>query len=383
MICLSQKPLSLYIHIPWCIKKCPYCDFNSHTINSKIHIPEEEYIDALYKDFMLQKKYLNSRKIKSIFFGGGTPSLLSARLINKLLTKLRQEVEFIENIEISLEANPGAIDIPQFEKYAECGINRISLGIQSFNEDHLSSLGRIHNTQDIYNAIDLVKNCNFNSFNLDIMYGLPKQSLADAIDDLHQALQFSPAHLSWYQLTIEPNTVFYSKPPNLPDEHTMTEIEVAAHNLIKDTGLKRYEVSAYCEHDFTCQHNLNYWKYGDYIGIGAGAHSKITYNDNVLRIEKVKQPKTYLKKDISFTSKETILNKENILFEFMLNNLRLIEDIPLNLLKQQTGLKIEHFENKFIEAVNKNFIEISKSSIIKTQLGTKYLNDLIEIFLPR
>ena len=272
-------PLSLYIHIPWCIKKCPYCDFNSHTFQNEI--PEKAYLDCLLQDLDQDLNYVQGRPIKSIFIGGGTPSLFSPSGFSYLLDSIKQKLVVDKNAEITIEANPGATEQQNYSGYLDAGINRLSIGAQSFSDQKLKSLGRIHSSSEIFKAAESAREAGFNQINLDLMFGLPEQTLIEALEDLETAIKLSPQHVSWYQLTLEPNTAFYSSPPRLPADDNVFEIQKAGWDLLSDNGYKRYEISAYAKKDCGSRHNLNYWQFGDYIGIGAGAHGKITHINDI------------------------------------------------------------------------------------------------------
>lgn len=381
-------PLSLYIHFPWCKKKCPYCDFNSYVFNSTNNITKDAasiqnlYIDQLIKDFEIDLKYVANREIQSIFLGGGTPNLFPTKLIGKLLNKINKHTHFNKNIEITLEANPGISD-HCFKEYKEIGINRISIGAQSFFESKLKLIKRIHSSKDIIYMLESIKKANFNNFNIDIMYGLPTQSVKEAIEDLQCAIKHDPTHISWYHLTIEPNTAFYKKPPSkLPSSNSIENITTKGKLLLNKAGYKQYEVSAFSKKEYLCKHNLNYWQYGDYIGIGAGAHSKITTNNKIIRYSKVKYPKEYLTKKLCFLDEKKILNDRDLMFEFMLNNLRLEDGFNTELFTERTGLSSSILDNKLQKALDKKLVISLNDKIMPTTLGKTYLNDLCEIFLP-
>lgn len=375
-------PISLYIHIPWCIRKCPYCDFNSH--QSPEHLPEQAYVDALMtdldQDLRLFPKY---QPLHSIFIGGGTPSLLSADAYARLFQHIRARIPFSENMEITLEANPGTIEHGLFSDYRAVGINRISLGIQSFHSDHLKRLGRIHDAYQAQLAIEQVLAAGFARMNLDLMYGLPEQTVAQALEDLQIALTYQPSHLSWYQLTIEPNTIFHKTQPVLPIEESISEIEQAGLSLLKQHQMDRYEISAFCRNDHMSQHNLNYWLFGDYFGIGAGAHGKITLEapEKIYRSQKYRQPKEYLNPNKSFIAQSNPIASNALPFEFMLNSTRLEQAIPYTLFSQRTGLSIEYLYPKLIQAQNMGFITLSNHSWQITKLGRQFTNDLQMLFL--
>jgi len=378
---ISLPPLTLYMHFPWCIRKCPYCDFNSHKVNDNYN--EKQYIQRLKEDLTNDLCHVQERAIDSIFLGGGTPSLFSGESMIELFTFIRQKLDLAKDCEITIEANPGAIDSNHFAGYREAGINRISIGAQSFNPKHLQTLGRIHQDSDIGQAISIARYAGFDNINLDIMYGLPDQTNVEALDDLQQALSLQPTHFSWYQLTIEPNTVFYKSKPRLPNEDIIDNIETSGHRLLERHNMHRYEVSAYSLPSRNCRHNKHYWQYADYLGIGAGAHSKITYpQDNaVYRYAKVKQPTSYLNKDKSFLAKKDVVKEEERLFEFMLNALRLFEPISLDLFEVRAGLSRESLIEHLSEPLAKDLVKLSATHVTTTPRGKRYLNSLQTMFL--
>lgn len=369
---------ALYIHLPWCVKKCPYCDFNSHAI--KGDIPESEYIDCLLEDFHSHLDAIKDREISSVFFGGGTPSLFSAESLHRLLTSIQSSIKFSEDCEITLEANPGTVEQTRFKKYFEIGINRISLGIQSFQAEKLKALGRIHNDIEAHTAIDAVRKAGFTNFNIDLMHGLPDQTPEESLNDLAQAIKHKPTHLSWYQLTIEPNTFFYKNTPVLPDEDALEMIEQQGLILLNENNFNRYEISAYALDGKQSRHNKNYWLFGDYLGIGAGAHSKLTINNEITRHWNHKSPHSYMKKEDSFVSNQITIKEPDIIFEFMLNALRLFEPVSFDIFEQQTGLNREVLQASVALAIKKGLLK-DKPFIETTDLGKKYLNDLCKIFL--
>jgi putative oxygen-independent coproporphyrinogen III oxidase len=376
-------PLSLYIHIPWCVRKCPYCDFNSHA--QKEVLPEELYVVALLDDLKQHKTLIAGRNIISIFFGGGTPSLFSGKAIGAILEGAAKELSFAPDIEITLEANPGTVEQSRFRDFLAAGVNRLSLGVQSLQDEKLKQLGRIHSSEEALKAIHAAKHAGFHNFNIDLMHGLPNQSLQDALSDIEKALQCEPTHLSWYQLTIEPNTLFYHQRPTLPPDDTLWAIQEAGVARIEKAGFKQYEVSAYAQPTRQCLHNKNYWKFGDYIGIGAGAHSKLTdaSNGNITRYAQVKNPRDYLLAEKRHALKPHLIDSnKDIIFEFMLNALRLTDGIPETLFEERTGLSIETIKPILNAAQEKNFLEKNNSGLIKPSLhGKKFLNDLVEMFL--
>jgi putative oxygen-independent coproporphyrinogen III oxidase len=380
---LIAPPLSLYIHIPWCVEKCPYCDFNSHAL--KHAIPEQDYISQLLLDLDsdITRFKLNNRPLHSIFIGGGTPSLFSAPAIEQLLTQVLQRFEHKVDIEITLEANPGTVEADKFIGFFNGGVSRLSVGVQSFASDKLIKLGRIHDSEQAKVAARLAHECGVKSFNLDLMHGLPEQTVAHALDDLKTAISLNPSHISWYQLTIEPNTAFHSRPPKLPQDEVLWNIQDQGIALLNQAGYQQYEISAYSKPEFQCQHNLNYWKFGDYLGIGCGAHGKITdvEKQTIYRTVKVKHPKGYL--DISRKALDklhTVSNKE-LPFEYMMNRLRLFSGFSLDEYQAYTGLSIKSVLPILLKAQDKNLMEFNGTHWSVSTLGHRYLNDLLEMFL--
>lgn len=373
-------PLSLYIHIPWCIRKCPYCDFNSH--KSPEVLPEINYVHALIADLNADLLRFNAREISSIFIGGGTPSLFSAEAYNLLFTELKKTLPFAADIEITMEANPGSVEQQRFTDYRQLGINRLSLGIQSFNPEHLKVLGRVHDAPQAHRAIESARNAGFDNLNLDIMHGLPKQSVAQGIEDLRTALSYQPEHFSWYQLTIEPNTVFYKENPPLPSEDEAYFLEEQGFALLKEAGFSRYEISAFAQANKQARHNVNYWLFGDYFGIGAGAHGKLTSATEILRTRKHRQPKDYLDAAKPFLAHIEPVASNELLFEFMLNTTRLEQAIPLALFTERTGLPIELLLTQLKKAEQKKLIILNDTHWQVTSLGRRYTNNLQELFLP-
>lgn len=373
-------PLSLYIHVPWCVRKCPYCDFNSHT--SPQSVPEAEYIAALLLDLEQDLAWVQGRAIHSVFIGGGTPSLLSPQAYQTLFSQLKQQLDFEQNCEITLEANPATIEHGCFEGYLTAGINRLSLGIQSFNGVQLKNLGRIHGQSEAEKAILLAKQAGFNNFNLDLMHGLPNQSLEDALLDIETALSFNPPHLSWYQLTIEPNTAFYRQPPTLPDDDTLWAIQEAGQQRLAQAGLLQYEVSAYT-HNKPSQHNLNYWQFGDYLAIGAGAHGKVTTTEGVFRYRKTRLPKDYLAAAPQQQARLGLekVSHDDLTFEFMMNGLRLKQGVPIDYFEQRTGLSWSELAKTIQPAITKKWLNLDNQHIKCTNLGFNYLNDVLSLFL--
>ncbi len=387
---LKTPPLSLYIHIPWCVEKCPYCDFNSHAL--KNIIPEHDYVNALIEDLDadITRFNLDNRPLLSIFIGGGTPSLFSAQAIKNLLTQVLSRFKHSEDIEITLEANPGTVEAEKFIGFFNAGVSRLSIGVQSFESPKLIKLGRIHDSEQAKVAAQLAKQCGVKSFNLDLMHGLPNQSVDDALDDLQTAISLEPNHISWYQLTIEPNTAFYSKPPTLPIDDTLWDIQEQGIKLLEEAGYHQYEISAYAKAGFQCQHNTNYWQFGDYLGIGCGAHGKITdsKNNKIFRTVKVKHPKGYLEQNRDYLDKLIPVQANELPFEFMMNQLRLHKSFNLVDYQNNTGLSTDTILPYLKKAeqrklmINDKQAQGSPNDIWRvTDLGHKYLNDLLEIFL--
>ncbi|MBA2709955.1 MAG: radical SAM family heme chaperone HemW [Tatlockia sp.] len=372
-------PRSLYIHIPWCIRKCPYCDFNSH--KSPDSLPEEKYIKALLKDFKSDLDHFPAQEISSIFIGGGTPSLFSAAAYESLFKQLQLLVPFANEIEITLEANPGTVEQQRFNDYRKLGINRLSLGIQSFNPVHLKALGRIHDDKQAHQSIATARKAGFDNINIDLMHSLPGQSFEQGLEDLMKGLDHQPEHLSWYQLTIEPNTIFYKQRPTLPHEDETFELEERGFRFLKDQGYQRYEISAYCKTGKEAQHNLNYWLFGDYYGIGAGAHGKITNRSQVYRTRKQRQPGEYLNPDKEFLAEKEQISSDSLLFEFMLNATRLEQEIANNLFEERTGLSFSKLKPLLNKSAALGLIKMFESSWQITELGRRYTNNLQALFL--
>lgn len=379
---MTKVPLSLYIHFPWCLSKCPYCDFNSYKVSQTKEELFTRYVDKLLIDLECDAAKVSSNKLNSIYFGGGTPSLLPSSLIKKIIHRSRNLFSFVPDIEITLEANPGTINFASCEGFKEVGVNRISLGVQSFSDEKLKSIDRIHNAKDAKEAITAIKQAKFSNFNLDMMFGLPGQNVAAALDDLQCALSFMPPHFSWYQLTIEPKTKFATQPPALPQVEELWNIHEMGKKMLEQAGLSQYEVSAYSNKGCECRHNLNYWQYGDYLGVGAGAHGKITLNDGVIkRYWKIADPKKYLEEQNSFVAGEENITRKKLPFEFMLNALRLYRPISHKLFWERTGMTIDVIADKLQYAQNLGLVELQNDVIYTTAKGKNFLNDLLEIFL--
>ena len=374
-------PLSLYIHIPWCIRKCPYCDFNSH--KSPDELPETAYVAALLADLKLDLNTFPRHNLHSIFIGGGTPSLFSAQAFDSLLTGINQQLPFSNDIEITLEANPGTVEQQRFTDYRALGINRLSIGIQSFNPTHLKALGRIHDDKQAHLAVESARRAGFERINLDVMHGLPNQSVAEGLADLKTAIENQPEHLSWYQLTIEPNTAFYKQRPTLPTEDDAYTLEEEGFELLAKNGFSRYEISAFTRNNQPSRHNMNYWLFGDYFGIGAGAHGKLTHPDTleIVRTRKQRQPKDYLNPNKSFLAAKDTIDAANRVFEFMLNTTRLQQAIPHELFIERTGLSLDQLMPGLLVAQQKGLVIIDNTSWQITPFGRQYTNDLQSLFL--
>lgn len=379
----SNPPLGLYIHLPWCEKKCPYCDFNSHQSDA---IPEQAYIEALLNDLEQDLPLIWGRRIDSIFIGGGTPSLFSAAAIEQLFSGLRSLLNFAPAIEITMESNPGSTDATNYYGYHEAGVNRLSIGVQSFNDQNLQVLGRIHDSAQAERAFAIAREAGFDNINLDLMFGLPGQSMAAANADVEQAIMLGPEHISLYQLTLEPNTLFHHQPPaNMPDDDLCWEQQHSGQALLAKHGYRQYEVSAYCLDNHESKHNLNYWSFGDYLGIGAGAHGKITLGgeNRVIRRVRLRQPRAYLEQlGQGRISSETVLDEGDLLFEFMLNALRLKYGFDTSLFRDNTGLSLNLLLPGLEQARDKGLIEFNGAKIIPTELGFCHLNELQGLFLP-
>ena len=374
-------PLAMYIHIPWCVKKCPYCDFNSHAAAPTL--PEEEYVDALLADLDADLAHVHGRPLSSIFFGGGTPSLFSAKALGRLLEGVERRIRFAPDIEITLEANPGTFEQAKFSAYRQLGINRLSIGVQSFQSAKLAALGRIHDGDEAIRAADMARAAGFDNFNLDLMHGLPDQSIDDALSDLRTAIAQKPTHLSWYQLTLEPNTVFWNQPPTLPEDDTLWDIQEAGQTLLAEHGYAQYEVSAYAQPGKAARHNLNYWTFGDFIGIGAGAHAKTSSPDGIIsRSWKTRLPKDYLNPGKQFTAGHRVLEPDELPFEFLMNVLRLTEGAASEMFTRRTGLPLSLLASARQEAEKRGLLKAEPNRLVATREGQLFLNDLLQQFLP-
>lgn len=377
----ALPPLALYIHIPWCVKKCPYCDFNSHEIHEKPS--EKQYVEALVADLESALPQIRRRKIHSVFFGGGTPSLLSAESIDAILVALHARLSVDAYAEITLEANPGTFEAAKFAAFRAAGINRLSIGVQSFNSRHLKALGRIHDDIDARRAIEIAQT-HFDNINLDLMYALPGQNVEEARRDIETAMAFAPQHISAYHLTIEPNTLFHRHPPQLPDDESSAEMQEAIEQTLAAHGYEHYETSAFAQKGFQSRHNMNYWLFGDYLGIGAGAHSKISSAQKIIRQMRYKQPKEYLEQGIKgkAVQQENEVEVRDLGFEFMMNALRLIDGFPDSLFEERTGLPITLLQKQLDAAEQRGLIDRNHQRIAPTRRGQRFLNDLLQLFLP-
>jgi len=376
----TDIPLTLYIHMPWCVRKCPYCDFNSHEL--KQDLPEKAYINRLLQDLDEDLAAAGGRSLSAIFIGGGTPSLFSPSAIEHLLTEVERRVPFVQDIEITLEANPGTVEQQRFKGFREAGVNRLSIGIQSFDEIQLKKLGRIHDSVAAYRAIDAARASGFDNFNLDIMFGLPEQNEVEALSDLAKAIAHAPTHLSWYQLTIEPNTLFHHRPPVLPIDDDIWVMQQSGQALLAAEGYRQYEISAYSQSNRQCWHNRNYWEFGDYLGIGAGAHAKLTdlKTREVTRLWKTRHPKAYLDATSPFVQGIQILKESDLVVEFILNALRLYEPIEFALFTERTALSSQVLDGPLAAAQEKGLLNVSPVAMETTPLGKLHLNELLLLF---
>ncbi|WP_273118394.1 radical SAM family heme chaperone HemW [Ferrovum myxofaciens] len=374
-------PLSLYLHVPWCVRKCPYCDFNSHVMPTRL--PEERYLTALRQDLEMQLPRIWGRTVETVFFGGGTPSVLSPEGVGRLLEEIRALVPLAAGAEITLEANPGTVDAERFRAFRAAGINRLSVGIQSFSDDQLKLLGRIHGSSEAHRAAEAAAT-HFERFNLDLMVGLPEQTIEGVCADVAQALQYAPSHLSCYQLTLEPHTPFYHHPPPLPDAETLDQGEQAAHAILMAAGYEPYETSAWARGGDYCRHNLNYWRFGDYLGLGAGAHGKLTGPWGIERQRRARQPEAYMRAVERGTPVEEVQNvtAQDIPFEFMMNALRLSKGVPREMYERHTGLSLQGLQPLLSQLEEEGWLEANPRRLCPTFRGQRFLNDLLQRFLP-
>ena len=378
----EQLPLGLYVHFPWCVRKCPYCDFNSHQLNGDL--PELRYAEAILDDLDRDCERLNPTELTSVFLGGGTPSLFSPDVVEHLLSAITRRGLMSGQTEVTLEANPGTLDADRFSGFRQAGVNRISIGVQSFNDNFLQRLGRIHDAASALRAVERARDAGFDNLNIDLMFGLPGQTVAEGLADLEVGISLEPTHLSYYQLTIEPNTLFHRFPPNLPDEDCVANLYESGSNRLEAAGYRRYEVSAWARGDAICEHNLNYWQFGDYLGIGAGAHAKSTALDRctVERVVKHKHPTTYLTalENHDYVMSTRVVSPEDRVFEFMLNALRLNGGVSWELFEDRTGLSRNVVDEVVSDASERGLL--SPGTLIPTDLGERFLDDLVALFVP-
>ncbi|HWA38762.1 MAG TPA: radical SAM family heme chaperone HemW [Burkholderiales bacterium] len=374
----ALPPLALYVHIPWCVRKCPYCDFNSHERTGAL--PEHEYVERLMRDIEGMLPSVWGRRISSVFIGGGTPSLFSPEAIDRLLAGVRARLQVEPEAEVTLEANPGTMEAGRFEGFRDAGVNRISVGVQSFDDRMLGALGRIHGAKEARAAVDVALRV-VGNVNLDLMYALPGQTAEMARADLEQALASGVPHVSAYQLTIEPNTVFFSKPPRLPEHDLAADMQLALERRLAEAGYEHYETSAFARPGHRSRHNLNYWRFGDYLGIGAGAHGKLSFPDRITRHARIKQPREYMAADDTAVEQHEVAPAE-LGFEFMLNALRLVEGFEVRLFQERTGLPLATVEGALQEAERRGLLERDWQCIRPTERGRLFLNELLELFVP-
>jgi len=377
----TLPPLAVYVHIPWCLRKCPYCDFNSHEVKSEL--PEKEYVEALAADLEGLLPSVWGRRVVSVFIGGGTPSLFSPEAIDQILSDLRARLPVEPGAEVTMEANPGTVEAGRFGGFRDAGVNRISLGVQSFDDAKLAALGRIHSANDARRAIQTARE-RYDNVNIDLMYGLPGQTLAEARADVAEALRWQTDHVSAYQLTIEPNTVFHRKPPRLPGHDLGADMQRSVEEALLEAGFEHYETSAFSRPGRRARHNLNYWEFGDYLGLGAGAHGKVSFADRVTRHARAKQPREYLEAAARRASiaEERTVPARDLPFEFMLNALRLVRGFPLVLFAARTGLPESSIETALERALARGFVTRAGERLIPTERGRRFLNEALELFLP-
>ncbi len=378
---IAKPPLTLYVHIPWCIQKCPYCDFNSHALQGEL--PEKRYVDALIRDLESQQERVTGRFVETIFFGGGTPSLFSAQSLGRLITEIKERLRVRDGAEITLEANPGTMDAARFVDFRGAGINRLSLGIQSFDEDKLRALGRIHGAREAHQAAAIARQ-QFANFNLDMMTGLPGQTVAEAQQDIYSALAYDPPHLSCYALTLEPNTPFYQRPPVLPAPEVLAELEMVTQQALREANYENYEVSAWAHSGNYARHNLNYWEFGDYLGIGAGAHGKLSGTWGVERQRRTRHPQAYMKAvELGHPIEEAwTVQPQDLPFEFMMNALRLRKGVNKSLYERHTGQSSQGFRELSDALETEGWLEKNDQRWVATTHGQNFLNDLLQRFLP-
>ena len=382
---LIPPPLTLYVHLPWCVKKCPYCDFNSHALTE--NLPEGDYIDALLADLEQDLPLVWGRPVHSIFFGGGTPSLFSAKQLDRFLSAVRGLLPLAPNAEITLEANPGTVEHDSFLAYRDAGINRVSLGVQSFDDTALRRIGRIHGAREAEKAAEMIRDAGLDNYNIDLMYGLPGQSIQQAVKDVETALQLSPSHISHYQLTLEPNTAFHANPPTLPGDESCWDMQEASSGLLAGEGFEQYEISAWARKGKPSAHNLNYWRYGDYLGIGAGAHGKITLaaDNEIRRTSKQRHPKAYLRaiQTGDWLAESRSISENERCFEFFLNQLRLRGGVHVDDFSSRTGLDWDFARENVAKAEVKGLLKRQANRLVPTGLGWRFINEIQELFLPQ
>ena len=378
---MKNLPLALYVHLPWCVRKCPYCDFNSHEIKGG-SFPEQDYVDALIRDLEFSAGLFRSRELVSVFLGGGTPSIMSSGAIGSILEAVDAVSGLSSASEITLEANPGTVDSGRFAGYRSLGVNRLSIGVQSFSDASLTAIGRIHDGDEARSAVTTAFDAGFSNINIDLMYGLPGQTVEDALSDLAAAASLEPAHISWYQLTIEPNTVFHAKPPSLPDDDLIWEMQTGGQDYLTRQQYRQYEVSAWSREGYECRHNLNYWEFGDYVGVGAGAHGKIS-NGSITREARLRVPASYIRNagTGSVIAEHKVLTQEDIILEFMLNVLRLKNGISQARFSERTGLSFDVIRKQVDTAATDGLLEDKPGLIKTTEKGARYLNDLLQYFM--
>ena len=379
---MNKLPLALYVHLPWCVRKCPYCDFNSHEIKGG-SFPEQEYVDALVRDLTFSAGLFQGRELVSVFLGGGTPSVMSSGAIGSLLEAVDAVSGLSSATEITLEANPGTVDSGRFAGYRSLGVNRLSVGVQSFSDAGLATIGRIHDGNEAVSAVETAAVAGFSNINIDLMYGLPGQTVEDALSDLAAAVSLAPAHISWYQLTIEPNTVFHAKPPSLPDDDLIWEMQTCGRDYLTGQQYRQYEVSAWSREGYECRHNLNYWEFGDYVGVGAGAHGKIS-NGAISRQSRVRVPASYIRNagTGAVIAEQRVLTEQDCILEFMLNALRLKDGVPEGYFTDRTGLTPDAIREQVDAAGKEGLLEAEPGRIKATEKGARYLNDLLQYFMP-
>jgi oxygen-independent coproporphyrinogen-3 oxidase len=375
-------PLSLYLHLPWCVRKCPYCDFNSYEALGEL--PDEQYVTALLRDLRSELPLVDGRRIATIFLGGGTPSLFSGGAVTRLVDGLRAELDLASDVEITLEANPGAVDGARFAAFRAAGVNRLSIGVQSFRDEQLRSLGRVHDAADAEKAVATARAAGFENLNLDLMYGLPNDAVAGAVADLERARALEPSHVSWYQLTLEPNTAFHRRPPPLPEDEVVASTEERGRALLAAHGYERYEVSAYSRPGSRCRHNLNYWQFGDYVGLGAGAHGKVTLRDDgvIARRTKTRNPRTYLERagSANAVSEERVTTRRQAALEFLMNALRLLDGTPAALFAARAGQPVAAIAAPRAEAIARGWLSGEPHTLRATKAGAERLNQLLTLF---